>query len=87
MLEGNWKVSPAASTEVTTISFRELHREPGVLPGAVHSQEPPPPVGDEEASGTFSVGLSTGRATVTIPKGVTDADLAALVRTILNRRR
>lgn len=42
---------------------------------------------DEEPSDTFSVGLSTGRATVTIPKGVTDADLVALVRTILNRKR
>ena len=42
---------------------------------------------DEEPSVTFSVGLSTGRATVTIPKGVTDADLVALVRTILSRKR
>jgi len=42
--------------------------------------------GNEEPSGTFSVGLSTGRATVTIPKGVTDADLVALVRAILNRK-
>ena len=43
--------------------------------------------GDEEPSDTFSVGLSTGRATVTIPKGVTDADLVALVRTILNSKK
>jgi|TARA_B110001454_G_scaffold171142_1_gene161792 hypothetical protein len=43
--------------------------------------------GDEEPSGTFSVGLSSGRATVTLPDGVTDADLVALVRTILNRKR
>ena len=43
--------------------------------------------GDNEPSDIFSVRLSTGRTTVTIPDGVTDADLAALVRTILNRRR
>ena len=36
---------------------------------------------------TIDVGLSTGRATVTLPEGVTDADLVALVRTILNRKR
>ena len=42
---------------------------------------------DEEPSDTFSVGLSTGRATVTIPKDATDFDLVALVRTILNRKR
>ena len=42
---------------------------------------------DEEPSDTFSVGLSTVRATVTLPDGVTDADLVALVRTILNRKK
>jgi hypothetical protein len=36
---------------------------------------------------TFSVGLSTGRATVTLPDGVTDADLVSLVRTILNSKK
>jgi len=41
----------------------------------------------EEPADTFSVSLSTGRATVTLPKGVTDGDLVALVRTILNRKR
>ena len=41
----------------------------------------------EEPSDTFSVGLSTGRATVTLPDGVTDADLLALVRAILNREK
>ncbi len=43
--------------------------------------------GNEEPSNTVSVGLSTGRATVTLPDSVTDADLVALVRTILNRKR
>ena len=43
--------------------------------------------GDEEPLGTFSVSLSTGRATVTFPEGATDADLLALVRAILNREK
>ncbi len=43
--------------------------------------------GDLERSNSFTVKLSTGRATVTIPDGVTDADLVVLVRAILNRKR
>ena len=43
--------------------------------------------GDLEPSNSFTVKLSTGRATVTIPDGVTDADLVVLVRAILNRKR
>lgn len=54
-------------------------------PKRLKHQVPDDP-GNEEPSDTFSVSLSTGRATVTIPDGVTDADLVALVRTILNRK-
>lgn len=42
---------------------------------------------NKEPSDTFSVDLSDGRATVTLPDGVTDADLIALTRAILNRKR
>jgi hypothetical protein len=63
-----------------------LSKPPGLHPKRLRPLVPDDPE-DEEPSDTFSVGLSTGRATVTIPKGVTDADLVALVRTILNRKR
>ncbi len=43
--------------------------------------------GDEEPANTFSVGLSTGRATVALPDGATDADLVVLVRAIVSRKR
>jgi hypothetical protein len=43
--------------------------------------------GDEEPSNTFSVKLPTGRATVALPDGATDADLVVLVRAIVSRKR
>ena len=55
-------------------------------PKRLKHQVPDDP-GDEEPSNTFSVALSTGRATVALPDDVTDADLVALVRAILNRKR
>ena len=55
-------------------------------PKRLKHQVPDDP-GDEESSGTFSVALSTGRATVTLPDDVTDADLVVLVRTIVGRKR
>lgn len=44
-------------------------------------------LGDSEPSDSFTVNLSTGRATVALPDGVTDADLVVLVRTIVGRKR
>jgi hypothetical protein len=55
-------------------------------PKRLKHQVPDDP-GNEEPSDTFSVGLSTGRATVALPDGVTDADLLALVRAIVGRKR
>ena len=43
--------------------------------------------GNEEQLDSFTVKLSTGRATVALPDAVTDADLVALVRAILGRKR
>ena len=43
--------------------------------------------GDEDPSNSFTVKLSTGRATVALPDGATDADLVVLVRAIVSRKR
>jgi hypothetical protein len=43
--------------------------------------------GNEEQLDSFTVKLSTGRATVALPDDVTDADLVVLVRTIVGRKR
>ena len=55
-----------------------------VPPGFLAADQEPEDDGPSEA---FSVRLSTGRATVTLPHGATGADLAALVRAILNRKK
>ena len=43
--------------------------------------------GNEEQLDSFTVKLSTGRATVALPDDVTDADLVVLVRAIVGRKR
>ncbi len=51
------------------------------------SHQPTGGPGDLEPSNIFTVKLSTGRATVTLPDGATDADLVVLVRAIVSRKR
>jgi hypothetical protein len=43
--------------------------------------------GNQEQLDSFTVKLSTGRATVALPDGATDADLVVLVRAIVSRKR
>ena len=55
-------------------------------PKRLKHQVPDDP-GNEEQLDSFTVGLSTGRAAVALPDGITDADLVVLVRAIVGRKR